>query len=576
MNNWSLLGKYIKPYLMPIIAIVIMIVISSFSILSLGQGLRYVIDHDLITQNKGASFFTVLLYTILIIVIMSTAIFGRICLISCTGEKIIADIRVDVYAHLLGLPQRFFENTKMGSILSTLVSDTAVLQIIISSTLSNALRNISMVAGSAIMMLHSSVILSAYSCLAIPTVILIIALIGRKVKKLSKEARDSVANIASYSEETLHGIKTIQAFTCEKNAIRQFTRHVQYTLRCFVKYEFMRAWLVVLVIITVLSTIGFIFWAGNNNVVAGNITYGQLSAFIFYAMLAANSTSRLSELFSEAQQAHAAIQRLDELFAQTNAILIESMSPVPIPETIENLSFSNVAFRHSSQHNAPTLDNLSFTINPGEKIAIVGPSGAGKSTIFDLILRFYDIGSGAITINGINIKEFSLYDLRTLFAIVPQESTIFSTTIANNILYGNLQAGYEEMKAAAKDAHATEFIKKLENKFESPVGEKGRKLSGGEKQRIAIARAILRNAKILLLDEATSSLDTENERLIQDSLNTIASTITITIAHRLSTVTNANKIIVINKGKIEEIGTHDTLLSSNGMYTRLIHLQKIK
>ncbi|MBQ4874830.1 MAG: ATP-binding cassette domain-containing protein [Rickettsiaceae bacterium H1] len=575
MSKCSLLNNYIKPYRFFIAAIFLTIIISSLAVLSLGQGIRYIIDHGLLTGDKWSSFSTIALASGLIIAIMNGAIFARICLISYTGEKIIANIRIDSYNHLLKLPKKFYEKKRTGDILSTLISDTATLQIIISGALSNALRNFVMTLGSIIMLLYTSPKLSAYSFIAIPTVILFISLLGKRVRKLSKKARDSIANIASYSEETLNGIKTIQAFTYEKQSAVKFKEYVNYTLNCFVKYEFTRALLVILIVTTVLSVVGFIFWIGNNGIINGNITYGQLSAFMFYAMLAANSISRLGEIFSELQQAAAAIQRLNELFLEPNTNLIENKSPRSIPKNITNLKFSNVTFSYSPETQIPTISDMSFTINTGEKIAIVGPSGAGKSTIIELLLRFHEISSGRITIDGIDITEFTIRDLRKLFAIVPQDPVIFSTTIMKNIILGKPEATDEEVTEAAKNANAMEFIDKLENKFESFVGEKGLKLSGGQKQRIAISRAILKNAKILLLDEATSSLDTDNERLIQESLKKLNNVITIIITHRLSTVKYVDKIMVINQGKIVDMGTHKTLFAKNVFYTKLINLQNI-
>ncbi len=577
MSDFSLY-HYIKPYKLFIVGIFLTIIISSLSILSLGQGLRYVIDHGFFLKEGGtASLATIFNTFLLIIIIISSAIFARICLISYSGERVIANIRIDAYNHLLSLPQRFFEEIKIGEVLSTLISDTAALQLIISGALSNALRNGAMLIGSMAMLLYTSVKLSCYSFLIIPPIILTISIMGKKVKRLSKKARDSIAKIASYSEETLNGIKTIQTFTYEQQASDNFTERAINTLKCFVKYEYTRAILVVLIIVTVLSSIGLVIFIGSNDVISGTMTSGELSAFIFYCVFAANSVSRLGEIFSELQQSGAAIQRLNELFKKKNTSLVETKNPLPTPDNITEIAFNKVSFNYQIENNTPTLQDISFTVKGGEKIAIVGPSGAGKSTILDLIMRFYDVKSGMITINGINIREFTLQNLRQLITMVPQDSTIFSTTIAKNIAYAKVNATLDEISQAAKDAHAIEFIEQLPNNFEAFVGEKGIKLSGGQKQRLSIARAILRKAKVLLLDEATSALDTENELLIQKSLQNLDKNITtITIAHRLSTVMNADKIIVIEQGKIIEIGTHDSLLAQNGLYYKLINLQRIK
>ena len=577
MSDFSLY-HYIKPYKLFIVGIFLTIIISSLSILSLGQGLRYVIDHGFFLKEGGtASLATIFNTFLLIIIIISSAIFARICLISYSGERVIANIRIDAYNHLLSLPQRFFEEIKIGEVLSTLISDTAALQLIISGALSNALRNGAMLIGSMAMLLYTSVKLSCYSFLIIPPIILTISIMGKKVKRLSKKARDSIAKIASYSEETLNGIKTIQTFTYEQQASDNFTERAINTLKCFVKYEYTRAILVVLIIVTVLSSIGLVIFIGSNDVISGTMTSGELSAFIFYCVFAANSVSRLGEIFSELQQSGAAIQRLNELFKKKNTSLVETKNPLPTPDNITEIAFNKVSFNYQIENNTPTLQDISFTVKGGEKIAIVGPSGAGKSTILDLIMRFYDVKSGMITINGINIREFTLQNLRQLITMVPQDSTIFSTTIAKNIAYAKVNATLDEISQAAKDAHAIEFIEQLPNNFEAFVGEKGIKLSGGQKQRLSIARAILRKAKVLLLDEATSALDTENELLIQKSLQNLDKNITtITIAHRLSTVMNADKIIVIEQGKIIEIGTHDSLLAQNGLYYELINLQRIK
>ncbi len=574
MTNLPLLSQYLKNYKIFVAIICVTILVSSFTVLSIGEGIKYVIDHGFLTKDMWSSFSRVLYVSVAAIFILSTSIFARICLISYTGESIIADIRINAYSHLLKLSQSFFEKKKVGSILSTLISDTATLQLIISGALSNALRNIAMLIGSMIMLVYTNIELSLYSFIMIPAVVLSTLLLTKKVRKLSKVARDSIAIIASYSEETLNNIKIIQAFTYEKNAIKSFSEHVRYTSNCFFRYEIMRGWLVVLVIITVLSAVGLIFWLGNNNVINGHITYGELSAFMFYMLMAANSTSRLGEIFSELQQAKAAIQRLGELFSHKTTIS-HKKNATKFPKRITNITFTNVSFSYTTCKKN-ILSDLSFTINRGEHIAIIGLSGAGKSTIFNLLLRFYDVENGTITINGHNIKDFAIHNLRKAFSIVPQDSAIFSTSIMENIMYGDPEGKSEEVISAANNAHATDFINKLQHKFDSFVGEKGIKLSGGQKQRIAIARAIIRNAQVLLLDEATASLDTEHERMIQNSLHKMHDITIITIAHRLSTVINADRIIVLDNGKVVDIGSHEDLLKSNDLYARLIELQSIK
>ncbi len=575
MKNWSLLHKYIKPYRLYVLIIIISIFISSFTVLSLGEGIRYVIDNNFLTGLNWSSFYKVALGLSGIITIMSGAIFTRIYLLSYSGERIIGDIRINVYSHLLKLPQRFFEKKKIGDILSTLISDTATLQIIISGALSNALRNLAMSIGGIVMSLHTNVTLTLYSTIAVPSVIIVISLLGKKVKRVSKIARDSIANIASYSEETLHEIKTIQAFTYEKIATQTFAEHVKYTIQCFVRYEFFRGCLVVLILTTVLLTIGVVVWQGNNTVINGDMTYGELFAFIFYALIVANSISRLGEICSELQQASASLQRVEELLLEQNHEIIEAHKTQPTPTEIKSLSFSHVSFSYTPNANTPTLSDISFTINAGETAAIIGQSGAGKTTITDLIMRFYELTEGAIYINGINIKEFAIYDLRQLVSVVNQELAIFSTTIKQNILYGKPEASIESVINASKNAHADSFITKIPEQYDAFVGEKGVKLSGGQKQRLAIARAILKNAPILLLDEATSSLDTENEKLIQDSIEKLDNIITITIAHRLSTIKKADKIILIDQGKIVAIGSHKELYKHNDLYIKLVNMQGI-
>lgn len=567
------LRNYLHPYLLQIIGALAALMFSSSVVLGLGGALKYLID-DGIGKNDVHLLDRSFMVFIALTLALAGATYARYYLVSWIGEKVIADIRRDVYSRIIRLHTAFFETTRTGELISRITTDTTLLQSVVGSSVSVALRNIILFFGGSVMMFHTSPRLSGYVSLIVPLVVFPIVIIGRQVRKLSRATQGRVADLSSHAEETISGIRTIQAFSLEEYESQRFIKQVDLSLKTALSRIRVRAMLTALVIALVFGAIMTVLWIGGRDVMQHHMSSGELSAFLFYAVIVAGSVGAISEVFGELQRAAGATERLMELLSY-NSDIIESPAPLTLPNPLRgSINFRNVSFSYPSRPDKASIEKLTLNIEPGETIALVGPSGAGKTTIFQLLLRFYDPASGYITIDGVNIRDIKIADLRSHIGIVPQDPVIFSANAWDNIRCGKQEASAKEVIEAAASAAAIDFLEKLPEGLDTHLGEKGARLSGGQKQRIAIARAMVRNPRILLLDEATSALDSENELKVQLALeHLMKGRTTIVIAHRLSTVKNASRIAVINNGRLEAVGKHDELLAANPLYARLAELQ---
>jgi len=567
------LAQFLKPYSGRIGIFLFALVFTAVVTLSIGQGLRLVIDQGFSEQSQQ-HLNSAILFILLASALMAVGTYIRFYLISWLGERVSADIRSAVFNHVVHLHPAFFETNRSGDIMSRLTSDTTLLQSIIGSSVSIALRSVISFTGALIMLLITNLKLSLIIMLAVPLVLMPILIFGRKVRNLSRESQDSIADVGSYAGEVIQHIKTVQSFTQETQEKNAFSREVERAFDVAKRRVSQRAILMAVVIMLVFSALSVMLWVGGSDVINGTMTGGELGAFIFYAILMATGVASLSEVYGELQRAAGATERLMELLHAENDILIAAKVAVEAKDLTPVLEFKNLRFCYPSRPQQPALDDFSLRIEEGKIVALVGPSGAGKSTLFDLIQRFYDPQKGGIFFGGRNIKDLYPTDLRQQIAVVQQQPTLFTGDVMYNIRYGKPEATDEQVMAAATAAHADEFIRHLPDGYQSDLGEQGVRLSGGQRQRIAIARALLKDPRVLLLDEATSALDAESEYMVQLALDKLMKgRTTVIIAHRLATILHADLIVVMDQGRAVATGSHNDLLSSCELYGRLAKLQ---
>ncbi|WP_137045945.1 ABC transporter transmembrane domain-containing protein [Pseudolabrys sp. FHR47] len=567
------LAPYVLRYRGRALAALIALIIAALTTLVVPVAVRRMIDFGFSAQAAELinSYFSVL---IAVVAVLATSSALRYYLVTTLGERIVTDLRADVFGHLTRLSPGFFDTAKTGEMISRLTADTTQIKSAVGASVSIALRNLVLFFGGATMMVVTSPRLSLFVLGVIPIIVLPLVGYGRAVRKKSRAAQDTLAEASSYAGELIGAVRTLQAFTNETMAKRRFSGAVEDAYVAARGATRARSVLTAIAIFLVFSSVVLVLWVGAQDVLAGDITPGRLGQFVLYAVFAAGGLGELSQVWGEISQASGAAERLFEILDVEPEIKAPA-NPVTMPVPARGaVSFDDVRFAYPTRPNAFVLDGLSFAVKPGERLALVGPSGAGKSTIFHLILRFYDPASGHVRFDGIDLPTADPAELRQRIALVPQDTVVFASSVADNIRFGHPDASDDAVKRAAEAAHATEFIDRLPQGYDTILGERGITLSGGQRQRIAIARAILRDAPLLLLDEATSSLDAESETLVQQALTQLMQQRTsIVIAHRLATVLSCDRILVIDKGRIVEEGTHAQLSASGGLYARLAKLQ---
>lgn len=572
------LWPFIRPYRRTALLALVALLFTAGLTLSLGQGIRLLIDDGFIGGSRTQLNQALALLAGLI-VLMALGSFARFYWMTWLGERVTADLRQAIFDHLITLHPSYFEENRSGEIMSRLTTDTTLLQSIVGSSFSLALRSALMVVGGMIMLLITNLKLSLVVFAAVPLVLIPILVLGKRVRRLSRSSQDRIADVGSYAGEIIQQVKTVQSYHRETLETRAFADEVEQAFQTARQRIFYRALLMALVILLSFSAIGTMLWVGGMDVIAGNLSGGDLAAFVFYAVIVASGVATVSEVLGELQRAAGATERLMELL-QVNSLIRTPRSarnrlvPEPFTPDAPHLALQDVTFAYPSRPDSPALKAFNAEIRQGETVALVGPSGAGKSTLFELLLRFYDPQQGTLLYRGVDLTDMAPGDFRQRIAWVPQQPTLFSRDVWYNIRYGRPEATDEEVVAAARAASAHDFVQALPEGYSSFLGENGVRLSGGQKQRIVIARAILNDPELLLLDEATSALDAESEHQVQTALDNLTRhRTTLVIAHRLATVRDADRIILMAEGQVLAEGTHEALRRSQPLYQRLADLQ---
>jgi len=567
------LWPFLKPHRALALGWLLFLALSSGASLALPMAFRHIID-----QGFGHSSPAVINQTFIVLfgvaLVLAFATAARYFCITLLSERALAALRQTLYAHVIRLDVGFFEKSRVGELLSRLSADTEVVQALIGSGVSVALRSVVMLIGASAMMVWTAPSLAGLTALVIPAVMLPILLFGRRVQKLSRASQDRLADAAAIANETLNASTAVKAYARERIESSRYGSAIARALATARRRIGMRSLLTMAVIVLVFGAITLVLWVGARHVLTGTLGVGVLGQFVLYAVFAAGSVAGLSEVWGDVLRAAGAMERIGELLAE-RADIVDPVQPQALPQPMRGeLRFDGVTFHYPTRPDAAALHDFTLTVQPGETVALVGPSGAGKSTVFALLLRFYDPQSGSIRIDGIDLRATTLAGLRGAIALVPQETVIFAGSAADNIRFGRQDARDDEVREAARAAEAHEFISALDHGYDAELGERGVRLSGGQRQRIAIARAILRDAPLLLLDEATSSLDAQSEAAIQQALARLEQgRTTLVIAHRLATVQRADRIVVMDGGRIVAQGTHESLLAEGGLYAELARLQ---
>lgn len=565
--------KFIKPYKWKVSAALIALVVTASLTLSVGQGIRVMIDQGFAAQSIGQLTYAIG-FIVVITLLIAIGTFFRFYLVSSVGERVSADIRLAVFNHVITLHPSYFETNGSGDIMSRITTDTTLLQSIIGSSFSMAMRSALMCVGAVIMLFATNIKLTLIVLASVPFILVPILFYGRKVRALSRQSQDSMADVGSYAGEAIEQIKTVQSYSREAEEKRSFATEVERAFEIGRRRVMQRAILISAVIVIVFSAISGMLWVGGRDVIHGVMSAGDLAAFVFYAIMVASSLATISEVLGELQRAAGATERLVEILQVKSDISAPEQCDIDSDSLTAQVRFDKLSFHYPSRPNQAALAELDLLVEPGEVLALVGPSGAGKTTLFELLQRFYDPSRGQVLLGGVDIRRLNPQQLRNQMALVPQQPALFSQDVMHNIRYGNPDATDEQVIEAAKQAHAHEFIVNLPDGYHSYLGERGVRLSGGQKQRIAIARAILKDPHILLLDEATSALDSESEHYVQQALEELMrGRTTIIIAHRLSTIKHADKIAVLEAGRLVDVGNHQSLLTSCELYRRLVELQ---